>query len=196
MTSLPPLLVLTDGEQARRSGRSLPAVLTEAVDGGLRAVVVRERHLPDDERRRLIHWTAQLLGAVDGLVVVAAPPLEVHHNVHLTSSSARPAVRPPVLGRSCHDSDELRRAAGEGCDYATLSPIFATSSKPGYGPPLGPAALSHAPLPVYALGGVDEANAAACTAAGAAGVAVMGAVMSAPDPAGTVSRLLDALGAS
>jgi thiamine-phosphate pyrophosphorylase len=193
--TLPPLLVLTDGEQARRSGRSLPAVLTDAVEGGLRALVIRERDLPDDERRRLIRWVEELLGAVDGVVMVAAPPLEAHHNVHLTASSARPAARPPVLGRSCHDADELRRAADEGCDYATLSPIFATTSKPGYGPPLGPAALGDAPLPVYALGGVDEANVAACTAAGAAGVAVMGAVMTAPDPAGTVSRLLDALGA-
>jgi thiamine-phosphate pyrophosphorylase len=72
---------------------------------------------------------------------------------------------------------DLQRAAAEGCDYATLSPIFASASKPGYGPPLGVHALGGAPLPVYALGGVDETNAAACIAGGAAGVAVMGAAM-------------------
>ena len=50
-------------------------------------------------------------------------------------------------------------AAGEGCDYATLSPIFVSASKPGYGPALGVGALRDAPLPVYALGGVDPSNA-------------------------------------
>lgn len=192
--TLPPLLVLTDGVQADRAGRSLAGVLTAAVDGGLRAVVVRERHLPDDERRRLIRWTEELMAAVDGLVVVAAPAPEAHHPVHLTAAGPYPTNPPAVLGRSCHNPDELRRAAEEGCTYATLSPIFPSPSKPGYGPPLGPAALAGAPLPVYALGGVATANAAACIAAGAAGVAVMGAVMAAPDPAATVSRLLDTLG--
>jgi thiamine monophosphate synthase len=188
------LLVLTDAALAGQAGRGLPAVLAGAVAGGLRAVVVRERHLPGDERRRLVRWVEELMAPVDGVVVVAAPGLEAHHNLHLTASGAPPPVRPAVMGRSCHHPDELQRAAEEGCDYATLSPIFASPSKPGYGPPLGPDLLAAAPLPVYALGGIDASNASACIAAGAAGVAVMGAVMTATDPAGTVSRLLDALG--
>jgi thiamine monophosphate synthase len=195
VTAPPPLLVLTHGERAEAAGHDLIGVLARCVDAGLRAVVVRERHLPRDERSRLIARTEELLSPVDGLVVVAAPGLAPHHHLHLPAAAAVPEPRPAVLGRSCHDRGELERAAREGCAYATLSPIFPTPSKPGYGPPLGPAVLGDAPLPVYALGGVDDGNAAACTAAGAAGVAVMGAVMAARDPAGAVSRLLDALGA-
>jgi thiamine monophosphate synthase len=77
-------------------------------------------------------------------------------------------------------------------DYVTLSPIFLTSSKPGYGPALGTHILSvRASRPIVALGGVDDAaKAAACREAGAAGVAVMGAVMRAADPAAVVKGLL------
>jgi thiamine-phosphate pyrophosphorylase len=70
-------------------------------------------------------------------------------------------------------------------DYATLSPIFPTASKPGYGPPLGVEALRAAAesgLPVFALGGVLPENARSCREAGAHGVAVMGPVMRAQDP--------------
>ena len=82
----------------------------------------------------------------------------------------------------------------------TLSPIFASASKPGYGPALGlerlgeVAAAVH-PMPVIALGGIeDEAGVRACLDAGAAAVAVMGAVMRAADPAGLFARLVRATG--
>ncbi|MDX1421679.1 MAG: thiamine phosphate synthase, partial [Kiloniellales bacterium] len=76
---------------------------------------------------------------------------------------------------------------------ATQSPIFATASKPGYGPALGLAGLAEAAaagLPVLALGGVTAERAPACLRAGAAGVAVMGAVMAARDPAAAVGTIL------
>jgi thiamine-phosphate pyrophosphorylase len=90
-------------------------------------------------------------------------------------------------------------AAADRVDYATLSPIWATASKPGYGPALGIEGLAKAvvavpELPVYALGGVMPGRASACIEAGAAGVAVMGAVMGAPDPAAVVRVLLAELG--
>ena len=58
---------------------------------------------------------------------------------------------------------------------------------------MGPDALRDAPLPVFALGGVDGSNARRCVAAGACGVAVMGTVMRADDPAAVVAGLVDAL---
>jgi thiamine-phosphate pyrophosphorylase len=108
------------------------------------------------------------------------------------------ARRPLLMGRSCHSVADLRAAHQEGLDYATLSPIWPTSSKPGYGPPLGPEGLTTAvaavpDLPVYALGGVTLGRIAACLAAGATGVAVMGEVMRAPDPRSTVRALLTEL---
>lgn len=195
MTPLPRLVVLTDAAQAASAGHDLRQVLVRAVEAGASGVVVRERHLPAEQRRDLVRWVEALMAAVGGLVVVASPPLESGHNVHLTAAEPAPRARPPILGRSCHDVTELRAAAEEGCDYATLSPIFPTASKPGYGPALGVDALRRPPLPVYALGGVTVSNAANCRAAGAVGVAVMGAVMRASDPPRIVSHLLAVLGA-
>jgi thiamine-phosphate pyrophosphorylase len=72
-----------------------------------------------------------------------------------------------------------------------------SGSKPGYGPVLGLAALAamaqRGKRPVIALGGVTPATAAACLAAGAAGVAVMGGIMAAADPAAATAALLEAL---
>ncbi len=98
-----------------------------------------------------------------------------------------------VVGRSCHSRAEVARAGEEGFDYAMLSPYALTESKPGYGPPLGPDAFRDLPIPTYALGGITPDNAADAVAAGAHGVAVMGAVMRAEEPAQVVAALLAAI---
>ncbi|MDQ2838549.1 MAG: thiamine phosphate synthase [Actinomycetota bacterium] len=72
--------------------------------------------------------------------------------------------------------------------------MFASPSKPGYGPPLGPGVFAELRLPTCALGGIDVTKAAACLEAGPAGVAVMGTVMRSPDPAATVAALLSEIG--
>lgn len=101
-----------------------------------------------------------------------------------------------LVGVSAHTPRDIRAAAASGADYATLSPLFASVSKPGYGPALGLGALREAAglgLPVIALGGIDAGNAPLCLEAGAAGIAVMGALMRADDPEAETRRLLDAL---
>ncbi len=107
--------------------------------------------------------------------------------MHLSARDAFPTPRPALVGRSCHDADEVRAAGHEGCDYVTVSPVFTTASKPGYGPALGLAGLAAlaaiaaaVELPVYALGGVHPPDVVDCLAAGACGVAVMGPVMRTP----------------
>ena len=199
--TLPALVVLTDARQTR--ARPLVGVVAAAVTGGARAVILREKHLPPSERADLAAALVAVLDPVGGILVVASslPPRSegrsgpglAAHGLHLGAKDPLPAGAPPLVGRSCHDRASLVAAAAEGCAYATLSPIFPTASKPGYGPALGTAALRDAPLPVWALGGIGAANAAACVKAGAAGVAVMGEVMRAADPAATVAGILAAL---
>jgi thiamine-phosphate pyrophosphorylase len=110
------------------------------------------------------------------------------------AAAARALLGPGALiGVSAHDGAGIARAAAQGADYVTLSPVFPSLSKPGYGPPLeleGFARLAaNAPLPVLALGGIDAGNAASVRAAGAAGVAVMGALLRA-DTEEATARLL------
>ena len=84
-------------------------------------------------------------------------------------------------------------AHAAGADYVTLSPIYQSASKPGYGPPLGLDAIKRAAqigIPILALGGIAASNAAATMNAGAAGVAVMGSVMAAEKPAAVIDEIL------
>lgn len=189
--SLGRLLVLTDRSQA---ARPLLEVLRAAVDAGARTVVVREKDLPTAQRLALAEAARPLLDAVGGTVILAGGP---GTRVHLAAADPLPVPRPGLVGRSCHDASELDRAEEEGVDYVTCSPVFASASKPGYGPALGPAGLGalcrRTPVPVYALGGVTARTAGECRAAGAAGVAVMGEVMRAADPRRVVTELLAAV---
>ena len=113
-------------------------------------------------------------------------------------ATARRLLPSGLIGVSAHTPHEAAAQLAAGADYATLSPIFLTQSKPGYGPAVGIDALAEAarvaPGPVVALGGLDEQNIAACLAAGARGIAVMGEIMRATDPADATRRLLAALG--
>lgn len=187
------LLLITDRRLAAAAGHDVRDVVETAVDAGVREVLIRDKDLPTGERLAMTSWARSMLEPLGGLVLVSSGPVSAAPGVHLSATDPLPASRPRVVGRSCHDEAELSSAAAEGCDYATLSPIFATDSKPGYGPALGVDLLAEAPLPVLALGGVTPANAGPCLRAGAQGVAVMGGVMSAPDPGAVVRGLLEAM---
>jgi thiamine-phosphate diphosphorylase len=171
---MPRLLVLTDRS---RCPTDLPATVAVAVAVGARAVVLREKDLPESDRAHLIREVRAVVDAADGVLIVAGPRGDA---VHLSAVDRFPTPRPVLVGRSCHTPDEVARATAEGCDYVTVSPVFPTPSKPGYGPPLGFAGLAAlirtAPL-AYALGGVKPADVPGCLTAGAYGVAVMGSVM-------------------
>ncbi len=104
---------------------------------------------------------------------------ELGVGVHLKAAqlrrlSARPLPRDAWVGASCHDAEELERAAALGADFATLSPVCATASHPGVRP-LGWERFAHlvagARLPIYALGGVGPDDLERARAAGAQGVA-------------------------
>jgi len=184
------VIVFTDRRQARRP---ITEVIAAAVDGGARLVVMREKDLPDAERAALAVRLQAVVAAAGGRLLLAGR-IAGPDGQHLAAGDPWPVSATGLVGRSCHNAEELSAAAAEGAAYATLSPVFPSASKPGYGPPLGISRLREAcaavPLPVYALGGIDSPERARlCREAGAAGVAVMGAVMRADDPARVVEDL-------
>lgn len=171
------LVVVTDRTQA---AGPLADVVAAAVQAGARAVLLRDRDLPIEQRAALAADLRAVLEPVGGLLVTAGAGADA---VHLAAAEPFPDPRPALVGRSCHGAAELARARAEGCDWAFLSPVFATASKPGYGPALGVAGFARLrPLgpPAYALGGVLPQSVPELLAAGAAGVAVMGPVMRDP----------------
>ncbi|WP_228941352.1 thiamine phosphate synthase [Nocardioides sp. Leaf374] len=190
---LPRLLLLTDRSQLSL-GRSLVGTVAECVEAGLRAVVVREPDLHPRARHALLAALARLPGLV---VISSRLPDPAAHGVHLAAHQ-RPdrwaaSAAGPVVGRSCHAVGEVRAAAAEGAAYVVLSPFGVSPSKPGHLPPLPRTAYAEAAdagVPVLALGGIGRDDVAAALAAGAHGVAVMGGVMRARDPAAEVAALL------
>jgi thiamine-phosphate pyrophosphorylase len=201
----PKLLVLTDRGMAADAGHDLADVVAAAVDAGAPAVLLREKDLPAADRHDLaVRLRTATAGAAT--LIVAGDPALAHavgaDGVHLAAADAWPGDSAAGLriGRSCHTPGELMATAmGRVAAYATFSPVFATTSKPGYGPALGIDGLAAgcravagvgSPLAVYALGGIGPGQAGACLAAGAAGVAVMGAVMRSDDPHGVVRAMI------
>ncbi|MFG1607358.1 thiamine phosphate synthase [Actinoplanes sp. NPDC049265] len=195
------LVVLTD---RRSAAGPLVSVVKAAIEGGAGWVVLRERDLGYAERRALADDLRALLPP--GRLIVAGPDPLGGDAVHLAARDLLPAPGPRLaprevapapgirlVGRSCHSLSEIRRLSSE--DFVTLSPVYATASKPGYGPALTPsgAARLGGGLRWLALGGVTTPDQVAeCLAAGADGVAVMGAIMTARDPAAVTASLLAA----
>lgn len=192
--NVPRLVLLTDRTQLP-PGRNLVETVRSCAGAGLSQVVVREHDLDEETRHRLMTD----LAAIHGLVVVSSRlPDPSAAGIHLAADqvSPDPGFGPGWFGRSCHTVEEVHRAAAEGAAYASLSPFAPSRSKPGYGPPVDRDAYAAAgDMPVLALGGIDPGNAAQARAAGAHGVAVMGAIMGAASPAAVVSRLLREVGA-
>lgn len=193
----PPLLLITDRAQAQGG---VVAAVAACVAAGCRWVSLREKDLPAAEQAALLAALRPVLAGVGGVLTVHGDVqlAQLCDGVHLPDGAdiagARAALGPGALiGASCHDAAGVAAAGMAGADYATLSPIFLTASKPGYGPALGPAALSGLDVPTLALGGVGADNLASCITAGAAGVAVMGGPMR--DPA-AMAPMLSALAAT
>jgi thiamine-phosphate pyrophosphorylase len=100
-----------------------------------------------------------------------------------------------LVGRSIHAVDELQGC--ERCDYVIFGPVFTTPSKAAFGPAQGLSRLGEVAraslLPVLAVGGITASRVAEVLAHGAAGVAVMGAILDAQDPASMTRALASAL---
>jgi thiamine-phosphate pyrophosphorylase len=199
----PPLLVITDREQ---SLLPLEAVAEAVFKAGCRWLSLREKDLPPEERLALLKILVAL-GKKWNAAVTVHEDIEAARNsgaagIHLPGTGspvkARKILGPNALiGISCHDIDDIARAEEEGADYVTLSPIFASASKPGALPlaldELADCAAK-AIVPVIALGGIGPREAGLCLEAGASGVAVVSAVMAATDPGLATSALLAGLG--
>ena len=189
----------------------LETVVAEAVAGGVDWVQLRERDLGG---RALCELAERVVAAARRAADAAGRPVRVLINrradvalavgadgVHLGWNALPVAAArallgaKAILGVAAHTPGEVRAAAAQGADYATLAPIFAPLSKPTEAAPLGAAAIAAcgADLRVLAQGGIDVAQVEQVARAGAAGVAVTGAVLSARDPRAAAAALRAAL---
>lgn len=192
-----PLLLITDRRQARKP---LEDVVAAALAGGCRWVSVREKDLPDEDRKQLVLTLLPLVRRFGGTLLVHGDvdASAYADGVHLPAGASVREARARLgekacIGLSCHTLKDVQEAAG--ADYVTLGPIAPTVSKPGYVPILTFEQLAEAltfGIPVITLGGVDETNVGELRRGPAAGFAMMGSVMRSEDPEGLVRRMVEA----
>ena len=157
------------------------AALDHALQAGLRFVLIRENALPMPALfAKEVVRRAHAAGAL--AVVNGAPELAIEagaDGLHLTAAQLLASASRPDFawtGASCHTRVELEHAAALGLDYALLGAVKPTATHPG-GKTLGwegfKALASGLPLPVFALGGLENADMETARLSGAHGIAAI-----------------------
>lgn len=188
-------------------GRPLLDVARAAVAAGCDLIQVREKDMTGGP---LLALARDIVDAAKGqrCTVVVNDRLDVAltakaAGVHLPweglpiGEVRRVAGRRCVIGRSVHSLTEARQAQKEGADYLIFGPVFETPGKAAFGPPQGTDALHKVleavRIPVWAIGGMTPERAAGLRGLGIAGVAAVGFIASASDPAEAIRALRSAL---
>jgi thiamine-phosphate pyrophosphorylase len=176
-------------------GRPLIKTVEEAIAGGVTMVQLREK---DISSREFFHLALEILKVTrahhipliinDRLDIALAAGAE---GVHLgqddlpCSEARRIGGRDLIIGVSAHTSAEALLAEKDGADYLGAGAVFPTGSKADVSALIGVEGLKSiaeaVKIPVIGIGGIGPKNAGAVMKTGAAGIAVISAILSQPD---------------
>jgi len=199
------LYLVTDRNQT--GGRDLLWVLERALEGGVRAVQLREKDLGGRELFVLAEKTKRLCeryqanlfvnDRVDVALGVDADGVHLGGDSMPVRAARELLGAEKLIGVSTHSIKEAREAEQEKADFILFGPVYFTASKAAYGEPQGLGRLKKVvekiSLPVYAIGGVKVGNIAEVKETGVRGIALISAVLSASDPRVATRRILETL---
>jgi thiamine-phosphate pyrophosphorylase len=198
-TARPIVCYVTDRKAL--SGERTPAALLDkirvAAAAGADWVQIREKDLVARELLALVRGAVALASVrvivndrLDVAIAAGAAGVHLGH----ASVPARDVVRwcragnaPAdfLVGVSCHSLEGAQEAESAGASYTYFGPIYETPSKIPFGKPHGVEKLAQVAkavkIPVIAIGGVNESNAAECISGGAAGIAAIRMIQDAPN---------------
>lgn len=197
------LHVLTDP----RGGPAALAAVTASVTAGAPVVQVRVKGCTD---RALYDFARSVVGLcaaagatcliddrVDVALAVGAAGTHLGADDLPVAAARRVAGPGHLIGGTARDPQRARQLVAEGADYLGVGPAYPTTTKTGLPDALGPAGVgavaAAVAVPVIAIGGITADRIPDLLAAGAAGVAVVGAVSGARDPGAATTALLRAL---
>jgi thiamine-phosphate pyrophosphorylase len=199
------LYLVTDRTQTR--GRDFLWVLERALQGGVRAVQLREKdlngkdlfQLADKTRELCDRYQAQLFvnDRIDVALAVDAAGVQLG-KTSIPIETSRLLLGPrKLIGYSAHSLEESRIAQQSGADFLLFGPVYFTSSKASYGAPQGLEALKKivekVALPVYAIGGIKTDSIIDVRRTSAKGVALISAIIGANDPKGAAASMVELL---
>lgn len=204
--SYPLLYLVTDRDLAQ--GRPLVEVIAQAVNGGVNIVQVREKTLGTrafiEEARSILEYLKPrgipllVNDRVDVALAVEADGVHIGQT-DMPYPLARNLLGPEALiGLSVETYEELLEAEAFDVDYLGIGPVFPTSTKTDHrGFFWGVEGLrwarEHSHHRLIAIGGINETNAFEVAKTGVDGIAVVSAIVSAPDPREAALRLRQAL---
>ena len=201
----PCLCLVTDSEIA---GGELVERVSQAVEGGVDLVQLRDKTLPGGQLFDLVSSMLEAIGGRAKLIIneradvaLAAGAQGVQLGEEgLPVAAARKVLGDGlIIGRSVHSTKAAIQAESEGADLLVVGTMYASRSHPGE-PPAGPGLMREISgkcrLPLIGIGGVTPENAAELIDAGASGVAVITNILAADDPRAAAARLKEILVAS
>jgi thiamine-phosphate pyrophosphorylase len=187
------LYLVADADHA--AGKDLAFLAEEAVLGGVTIVQLRAKSLGT---RELLDLATRMTAALKRRSI----PLIINDRVEIALACGADGVhlgqddmpldtarkllgRAKIIGASVNTLKEAREAERRGADYVGLGPIYATTTKETGLPVLGPEGIRRMrqklDIPIIAIGGINAGNAGDVMKAGAAGIAVVSAILGAPD---------------
>jgi thiamine-phosphate pyrophosphorylase len=186
------LYLITDRKQTKVP---LAEAVRLALEGGVRAIQLREKDLPIREllalsrelRAMTSEYGAKLFinDRVDVAAAIEADGVHLGHQSMPVSAARNILGKTMMIGVSTHTVDEARAAESGGADLVTFGPVYETPSKAPFGAPAGLEALrtvtKAVDVPVFALGGIRNRNIGHVLWAGAYGVSAISAIFSAED---------------
>src|SRR6201997_4956521 len=207
---VPPIICYGTDRKALAENKSLPAlldVIRAAAAAGVDWVQIREKDLPARELFTLVKEAVDLASVRSGSIRPRSTKVIVNDRLDVAlaagaagvdlghaSAPAREVVHwcragnaPAdfLVGVSCHSLEGAQEAENAGASYTYFGPIYETPSKISFGKPHGVEELAQVAtavrIPVIAIGGINESNAADCIRAGAAGIAAIRMIQDAPD---------------
>ena len=196
------LYLVTDRNQT--GGRDLLRVLEQALDGGVRAVQLREKDLSGRDAFLLAERSHKLCQAyraalfindrVDVALAVDAAGVQLGKPSIPVETARALLGSEKLIGVSTHTLEEAKAAEQSGADFILFGPVYFTASKAVYGSPQGLSALKtivdNISLPVYAIGGITLENLKPTQNTGVRGVALISAIVSAPNPKEAAEKML------
>ena len=195
------LYLVTDRSLSK--GRPTAEIVAAAVAGGVSCIQLREKSCGTREFLNEALALQPLLKSRNIPLIIndrldIALAIEAD-GVHLGQSdmpigmARKIAGNSLIIGISAESVDDALRAEQEGADYIGISPVFSTPTKTDIAPPLGLEGVRQiralVDIPLVGIGGINSDNAESVLAAGADGIAVVSAIVSAADPAGAAKKL-------
>ncbi len=188
------LYLVTD--RSLSMGRSLLFIVEEAVKGGVTIVQLREKNCSSREFYQLAVQLKNILQPYH-VPLIINDRIDISQavnadGVHIGQSDIPAGIARTILGKdkiiglSVENIQQAYEANKMDIDYIALSPVYATPTKTDTNKPLGLEGVKNitsvTKFPAVAIGGMNIESARDVIKNGASGIAIVSAIVSAPDP--------------